>query len=468
MTSIPCEPATRPAAPVVLLVDDQRVNLILLRGLLSPDYHLLEADSGAQALALAAADPRPDLILLDIMMPDMDGYEVLRRLRAQPATCEIPVIFVTAMTEENDERVGLTLGAVDYLTKPLRSPILLARVRTQLELKQGRDELQLRNDSLEVAVQQRTQSLSEALAHQRELNQRLEQAQLQLLQSEKMASLGQFAAGVAHEINNPISFVRSNLGTLKTYFEDVMAVVQAGDAVCRQAGAGPAGAAVADYQRLCQDKDLPYLREDLVQVLDESREGLDRVSRIVADLKNFSRFGREDWAWVDLHEGLHATFRLMAGQRPPGCEVHLDLAPELPLVKCIAPQMHQVFMNLLTNAVQAMQGRGCIRIATRRLDESRVELRFEDSGPDIAAEHLGRIFDPFFTTQAVGQGMGLGLSISWGIVHRHAGQLTAHNREQGGACFVLQLPLDPQASSAAPSSRVGLGAPVLLPTEGIS
>jgi len=259
--------------------------------------------------------------------------------------------------------------------------------------------------------------------------------------------------------------VRSNLGTLKTYFEDVMAVLQAGDAVCRLAEAGPAQ---ARYQRLCEDKDLPYLREDLVQVLDESREGLDRVSRIVADLKHFSRFGREDWAWVDLHEGLHATLRLMAGQLPPGCEVQLELAPELPLVNCIAPQLHQVFLNLLTNAVQAMQGCGCIRIATRRMDESRVELRFEDNGPGIAAEHLGRIFDPFFTTQAVGQGMGLGLSISWGIVHRHAGLLSAHNRDQGGACFVLQLPLDPQAALTVPAPRPGLSAPVLLPTEGIS
>src|SRR5450830_1680545 len=175
MTTFPRAPETRPAAPVVLLVDDQRINLILLRGLLSPAYQVLEAESGAQGLALAAADPRPDLILLDIMMPDLDGYEVLRRLRSDP------VIFVTAMTDENDERVGLTLGAVDYLTKPFRSPILLARVRTQLELKQGRDELQVRNDRLEAAVQQRTQSLSEALAHQRELNQRLEQAQIQLL-----------------------------------------------------------------------------------------------------------------------------------------------------------------------------------------------------------------------------------------------------------------------------------------------
>src|SRR5450830_1441252 len=438
MTTFPRAPETRPAAPVVLLVEDQRINLILLRGLLSPAYQVLEAESGAQGLALAAADPRPDLILLDIMMPDLDGYEVLRRLRSDPVTCEIPVIFVTAMTDENDERVGLTLGAVDYLTKPFRSPILLARVRTQLELKQGRDELQVRNDRLEAAVQQRTQSLSEALAHQRELNQRLEQAQIQLLQSEKMASLGQFAAGVAHEINNPISFVRSNLGTLKTYFEDVMAVLQAGDAVCRLAEAGPAQ---ARYQRLCEDKDLPYLREDLVQVLDESREGLDRVSRIVADLKHFSRFGREDWAWVDLHEGLHATLRLMSGQLPPGREVQLEVGPELPLGNCIA---------------------------TRRMDESRVELRFEDSGPGIAAEHLGRIFDPFFTTQAVGQGMGLGLSISWGIVHRHAGLLSAHNRDQGGACFVLQLPLDPQAALTVPAPRPGLSAPVLLPTEGIS
>jgi two-component system NtrC family sensor kinase len=465
MTTITCESATRPAAPVVLLVDDQATNLILLRGLLRPEYQVLEAESGAQALALAAASPRPDLILLDIMMPDMDGYEVLRRLRAEPTTCSIPVIFVTAMTEENDERVGLTLGAVDYLTKPFRSPILLARVRTQLELKQGRDALQVRNDSLEAAVQQRTQRLSEALAQQRELNQRLEQAQLQLLQSEKMASLGQFAAGVAHEINNPIGFVRSNLGTLKTYFDDLMAVLQAGDAVCQQAGVGPT---VAEYRRLCQDTDLGFLRQDLVQVLDESREGLDRVSRIVADLKHFSRFGREDWAWADLHEGLHTTLRLMAAQLPAGCQVQLDLAADLPLVNCIAPQLHQVFLNLLTNAVQALRGSGCIRIVTRRLDGAQVELRFEDSGPGIAAEHLGRIFDPFFTTQAVGQGMGLGLSISWGIVHRHAGLLSAHNRAEGGACFVLQLPLDPQAALTQPGHRAGPATPLTLHTEGVS
>ena len=244
-----------------------------------------------------------------------------------------------------------------------------------------------------------------------------------------------------------------------------MAVLQAGDAVCRHAGAGPA---LAEHQRLCQDKDLPYLRADLVQVLDESREGLDRVSRIVADLKDFSRFGREDWAWVDLHEGLRATLRLMAGQLPAGCEVQLELAPELPLVNCIAPQLHQVFMNLLTNAVQALRGSGHIRIVTCRLDESRVELRFEDSGPGIAAEHLGRIFDPFFTTQAVGQGMGLGLSISWGIVHRHGGLLSAHNRAQGGACFVLQLPLDSQAASTEPGRQHGLHSPVALHTEGVS
>ena len=465
MTLTACEPATRAAAPVVLLVDDQRINLILLRGLLSPAYQVLEAESGAQALALASANPRPDLILLDIMMPDMDGYEVLRRLRSQPATCEIPVIFVTAMTDESDERAGLTLGAVDYLTKPFRSPILLARVRTQLELKQGRDALQVRNDSLEAAVQQRTQRLSEALAQQRELNQRLEQAQLQLLQSGKMASLGQFAAGVAHEINNPISFVRSNLGTLKTYFDDLMVLLQAGDAVCQQAGAG---STIAEYRRLCQDTDLGYLRQDLVQVLDESREGLDRVSRIVADLKHFSRFGREDWAWADLHEGLRATLRLMAAQLPAGCQVQLDLAPDLPLVNCIAPQLHQVFLNLLTNAVQALRGRGCIRVVTRRLEGAQVEMRFEDSGPGIAAEHLGRVFDPFFTTQAVGQGMGLGLSISWGIVHRHAGLLSAHNRTEGGACFVLQLPLDPQAALTQPGHRDSPATPLTLHTEGVS
>ncbi len=197
----------------VLVVDDEPVNRMVLQGVLPDHIRVVSADSGEAALEAAAGDPRPDLILLDVMMPGMDGFDVLTRLRQTPATRDIPVILVTALMDEDSEQRGFALGAADYIHKPIRAAVVNARVQVQLEAKAARDMLDHNNQRLRHKVEHGAQAL--------------EKTQLQLLQAEKMASLGQLAAGVAHEINNPVGFVGSNLGTLTTYVGDLLALVDA-------------------------------------------------------------------------------------------------------------------------------------------------------------------------------------------------------------------------------------------------
>ena len=201
------------ADATILVVDDEPANLAVLNEVLQPYFRVRVVRSGADALRAVATEPWPDLMLLDVMMPEMDGYKVLARLREAPANRDLPVIFVTAMDSIENERRGLELGAVDYITKPISPAIVLARVRNQLELKRARDWLANQNAYLSKEVERRVQE-----------NQ---QAQLQLLQSEKLAAIGLLAAGLAHEINNPVCFVRSNLGSLAGYLQDLFDLLDA-------------------------------------------------------------------------------------------------------------------------------------------------------------------------------------------------------------------------------------------------
>ncbi len=426
------------AKAVILVVDDQPMNLALIKNVLHKDYCVITAESGQQAMALARGTPRPDLVLLDIMMPDMDGYEVLARLRKDPLSRDIPVVFVTAMTEEEDESQGLGLGAIDYLTKPLRMPILLARVRNHLELKHVRDLLRTRNESLEAAVLKRTRNLHVALEEQKELNNRLEEAQNHLLQSDKLASLGQMAAGVAHEINNPIGFVNSNMGSLNGHVKDLMAILRASESASLQAAGTPE---YANYLRLKREKDFDYLCDDLFSIIKESKEGLERVRQIVMDLKAFSRTGDVTLEWADLHACLESTLNIIANEIKYKCSVIKQFDPALPNVHCIPSQLNQVFMNLLVNAAQSIEGKGEIVISTAREGDDRVILRIRDTGKGIPEENLKRIFDPFFTTKPVGQGTGLGLSITWGIIKRHGGTISVESSLGQGTCFTISLPV---------------------------
>ncbi len=294
------------------------------------------------------------------------------------------------------------------------------------------------------AVKRREQDLAASLEAQRALNRKLENAQNQLLQAEKMASIGQLAAGVAHEINNPIGFVTSNMGTLGTYLGELFAIVDAAEAAEAGTSHPEDFAAVRAARAAC---DFNFLRQDIGQLLNETREGLERVRKIVQDLKDFSRVGEVAWQWADLHQGLDATLNIVRNEIKYHCTIVKHYGT-LPQVYCLPPQLNQVFMNLLLNAGQAIEGKGEITISTEAVGDDAVRISIADTGRGIPPEHLNRIFDPFFTTKPVGQGTGLGLSLAWGIVRRHGGCIEVSSTPGHGSTFTITLPVRPAESGS--------------------
>ncbi|MEY4720138.1 MAG: hypothetical protein RL563_2756 [Pseudomonadota bacterium] len=415
-------PNTSPST--ILLVDDDAINLTVFGKSLSEYYEVLVANNGERALRLAQNDPKPDLILLDVMMPVMDGYQVLEQLKANPATQDIPVIYVTALSANSNEEHGLELGAVDYIYKPCNISILLARVRTQLELKKSRDWLQNQNMYLEAEIQRRQQE-----------NQ---QVQLQLLQSEKLAAIGQLAAGIAHEINNPIGFINSNLGTLKTYWDDLMSLFNAIDALTSDECFRPE--ALEQLKQLQHTKNFDYLRQDIPELITESLEGLSRVKSIVQDLKNFSHAEENQWDLADLHKGLDSTLNIIWNELKYHCTIHKHYG-DIPEIYCLPLQLNQVFMNLLINAGQAIQSHGDIHITTGKLGDHEVWVEITDTGDGIPPELINRLCEPFFTTKPVGKGTGLGLSISQNIIKKHHGRMEITSQMGQGTTFRILLPI---------------------------
>jgi len=268
------------------------------------------------------------------------------------------------------------------------------------------------------------------------LNTRLTEAQNQLLQSEKLASVGQLAAGVAHEINNPIGFINSNLNSLRGQVADLLRVIDAyKKAEPALAGNSDALAAIA----LAKDQaDLAFLQEDITNLIDESLEGANRVKKIVDNLKDFSRVDAAEWHWANLEDGLESTLNIVWNEIKYKADIRKAYAG-LPKIECIASQVNQVFLNLLVNAAQAIEGHGEISLTTG-FDNDNVWVEVADTGSGIRPEHLGKIFEPFFTTKPVGKGTGLGLSLSYGIVQRHHGRLEVESEIGTGTTFRVVLP----------------------------
>jgi len=279
-------------------------------------------------------------------------------------------------------------------------------------------------------------ALQAQLAETQRLNAELEEAQVQLVQSEKMASIGQLAAGVAHEMNTPLGFVKSNVGSLQGYAATLMELVEA----FRTATAGIEGVpALATLRERLAEVEFDYLREDIPALLAETQDGILRVQRIVADLKDFSHLGSEQWAYADIHRGLDSTINILRNEIKHRAEVLREYG-ELPEVWCQPSQLNQVFLNLLANAAHAITGSGRITVRTRR-DGDSVVIEISDTGCGIPPENHKRIFDAFFTTKPVGKGTGLGLSISYGIMRKHGGRIELESRVGEGSTFRLVLPV---------------------------
>ncbi|WP_342620477.1 ATP-binding protein [Rhodoferax sp. GW822-FHT02A01] len=264
---------------------------------------------------------------------------------------------------------------------------------------------------------------------------KLEQTQSQLLQSEKMAAIGQLAAGVAHEINNPIGFVISNLGTFKGYVADLLDILS-----CYESKEGElAEETRAKILALKKTIDILFLREDVANLLNESMDGMQRVKRIVQDLKDFSHVDSSGLQMANLEHGLDTTINMVRSELNDKVEVLKEYA-NIPEIECLPAELNQVFLNLIVNAIQAIPSQGTITLRTGA-DQESVWVEVQDTGVGIQAENIGRIFEPFFTTKAIGQGTGLGLSLSYGIVQKHGGQISVRSQIGIGTVFRVTLPM---------------------------
>ncbi|EGF32792.1 PAS/PAC sensor signal transduction histidine kinase [Oxalobacteraceae bacterium IMCC9480] len=276
---------------------------------------------------------------------------------------------------------------------------------------------------------------------QQRMIEEMQQMQAQLLQSEKMASIGQLAAGIAHEINNPVGFVNSNLGSLRAYVDTLLDVIERYDAAV--ATTADMSALKSQLAQIQQEAEVDYLREDAVALVSESLDGLKRVRDIVQSLKDFAHVGESDWQVADLHHGLDSTLMIAANEFKYKASIEKHYG-KLPLVMCLASQINQVFMNLIINAAQAITDKGTITIRTGVSDDW-VWIEIGDTGKGIAADQINRIFEPFFTTKPIGQGTGLGLSLSYNIVSQHSGRIEVDSQVDLGTRFTVHLPINPPA-----------------------
>ena len=562
----------------ILLVDDTSANLKMVADFLRESgFEVRVAKSGLQALNMLKT-VEPDLILLDVMMPEMDGFETCHRLKNWEKTKDIPVIFMTAVADSSNSTYkvkGLNLGAVDYISKPIQLEEVLARVTTHLHLRYLTKQLQKQKDLFasifnesadaiflvnietgliaecnrravemfeanskdellniegqtlqkehftpeelssiwdeidikgfwsreieyvtkkgklfwgNIAVKQiyvagqkmnivRVTDISDRKQAEEELRHsemrerekatqleltlnELKRTQAQLIQAEKMSSLGRMVAGVAHELNNPVSFIYGNLTPTREYLQDLNRLIELYQQTYPNS--------TPEIQNLVEEIDLEFLLNDWQKLITSMQVGAERIEQIVISLKNFSRLDESQLKLVDIHEGIDNTLlilqhRLRAQGTRPEIKVIKNYS-QLPLVACYASQLNQVFMNLLDNAIDALESQPepqVISISTSMLTQEYpnstsqfVVIRIADNGLGMSEEVCQHIFDPFFTTKPVGSGTGLGLSISHHIVvEKHLGYISCVSAPGQGTEMIVEIPVN----LAAPSAKLDFG-----------
>ena len=551
----------------ILIVDDILENLQLLSdALLQLGYTVRSVTSGRMALKTVKVK-RPDVILLDIKMPEMDGYEVCRTLKADADFRQIPVIFISALDDVFDKVTAFKSGAIDYITKPFQIEEVLARLENQLTIQRQQQLLEQENikrrEAEEVLYQSRallasvlnssldgiaamqavrnTETgeiedfrclvvnpvISRAFKRTREemigklvlkkfINQvdpeqlnrfvnivemggileedfyyesgnscwfhfvavklgdgfsitirditarkqaefelqqqaknleltlrELKRTQAQLIQSEKMSSIGNLVAGVAHEINNPLNFIHGNLIPATEYFNILLYLVN----LYQQHFPNPPTEIKVEVDAI----DLDFLQKDSIKLLNSMRIGTDRIQGIVDSLKNFSRHDESELKRVDIHQGIDSTLtmlqsRLKSTAKHPEIIVIKDYA-RLPKIQCYSGQLNQVFMNLLDNAIDSICAKsigtqGEIKIQTKLMNKNQISIQILDNGVGVPEELQSQLFDPFFTTKPVGKGTGLGLFISHKIiVNQHGGNLYCNSNFGQGAEFIVEIPI---------------------------
>ena len=441
----------------IAVVDDTAANLHLLSNLLgNVGYDVRPFPRGAIALEGITYSP-PDLILLDIQMPEMNGYELCQKLKANESTENIPVIFISALNETFDKVKAFQVGGVDYITKPFQAEEVLARVATHLELYQIKRQLQNTNSlqAEQLAAQNAqllylNQSLEQTNQELQRNYAKLKQTQLQLIQTEKMATLGNLVAGVAHEINNPLGFIGGNIQVAIEYLQDLLTILS-----LYKENTSPPESIIKKIDALEPE----FIASDFYKLIMSMAEGCDRIRNISSSLRTFSRTDTASKTEFNLHDGIDSTllilkYRLQANENRPAIKIVKNYG-KIPPLKCYGGQLNQVFMNLLANAIDALDENNedqtyskiknnpnCIMIGTELSEDLKNTIvQIADNGTGMTEEVKARLFEQGFTTKAVGKGTGLGMAIAHQIItEKHGGEITCNSKVGEGTIFTIIIP----------------------------
>jgi signal transduction histidine kinase len=409
----------------ILIVDDDPTDLLtLVRSLGKAGYETLQATTGPEAVDVFRRQV-PDLVLLDVSMPGLSGFEVCTILKSQEETAGTPVLFTTGSTNPRDIETAFSVGGSDYVTKPLRISEIKARLSVHLQL--------------------------------RHAQRALEESHVQLLRAQKLESIGQLAAGVAHEINTPTQYVSDNTRFLQESFAELTGLLETIRGRIRGSPSEDAQRILAEVTEAMGEADLDYLLKEVPKSIEQSIEGLGRIATIVRAMKDFSHPGATEKAKVDLNRAIESTIAVACNEWRYVSEVGCDLDPDLPSVYCAIGGLNQVVLNLIVNAAHAIadengngsREKGVITITTRR-DGEMAEIRLTDTGAGIPKKIRGRVFDPFFSTKGVGKGTGQGLALAHSVVvDAHGGSISVESAPGQGSTFIIRLPLESQGAAEA-------------------
>lgn len=453
----------------ILIVDDNPANLSVLSDCLeSCNFEVLIAQNGESAIQRANY-AIPDLIVLDVMMPGIDGFETCKRLKENLKTQDIPVILMTALSDIDNKVKGLKSGAVDYITKPFQQEEVVARINIHLNVHHLTQEVRAKNSQLQKEIEERISSEKKLQNTLKELR----NTQAKLVQSEKISGLGRIVAGICHEFNNPIGFIVGNIRYLKKYTDELLNSIN----IDSNDDSDQCSSFDLMKEKTINKEELEYIVNDIPKIIASIESGTDRITDIIDRLKKFSYLDQSGKKPYHIHDGLDQTIDLINHRLAPiamdidGLVIHrpeiqiLKEYDQLPPIYCYPDQIHQAFLNLITNSLDAIdtlyESLGDVNpgvdkasspfnvqpprltIRTKRHPTS-VSIHIIDNGPGIPEEIQSQIFDPFFTTKVVGKGVGLGLAICFQIVtEMHGGCLNCHSSSSETE-MVIELPFEAQ------------------------
>lgn len=408
----------------ILIVDDEIVSRMKLQKVLETIGECTTVETGEAALKVAFSGNPPDLILLDIMMPGMDGFEVCAQLKAASQTKDIPVIFLSADTDVEDKTRGIELGAVDYITKPFHSEEVKARVRTHLTLKKMREDLQAK-----------TVTLSRQVEEIKEKTEQLREKDLLLIEMDRMAGICALSAGIAHEINNPLGFLKSTFNALRKGVDKMQVALEYWE---DKPASDPL---VHGYQEYIVGISLDLVVCSMGAKFDRAERGIARIMDIVGSLKSFSCVDMESLTLMDLNKNIAELLTIAINLDEKKVEVVTELQ-ELPLIEIAQREINQCLLHLLKNAIDAVDNEGTIKITTAwHQEDAEIVVQISDSGCGMSPDVLRQAFNPFFTTKPVGSGTGVGLSLTERIIKRYGGKIHLDSTEGRGTTATITLPV---------------------------